>query len=498
MGYAERPVHPVPGPPVDTPAWVKDAVFYQIFPDRFARSPRTRHPPGLHFKPWGSSPQEQGYQGGDLRGIVDRLDYLRTLGVDALYLTPIFAAAANHRYHTYDYFQVDPLLGGNGALRELLDQAHRRQMRVVLDGVFNHTGRGFWAFHHILENSGDSPYIDWFHIEGWPLRAYHSDGQSPANYRAWCNLPMLPKLNTAHPAVQEFILEVARHWLEFGADGWRLDVPFEIDDAAFWRQFRRVVKTTNPEAYLVGEFWGPAQPWLQGDQFDGMMNYPLARLALCFFGAHTLRPDYHMPQLPFAPLTAPAFGQHIDALHDLYAWPIQQAQLNVLDSHDTARALWIVGEDKSALRLCVLFQMTMPGAPCIYYGDEIGLSSRTDPDCRAAFPWNREETWDRELLDFYCCAVALRRRYPVLRTGTFEALYAADEVYAFSRRRDGQEAVVVLNAAGHPVAVALPRGLLRSEAFVQVWPEQEDAVCPVGGTLPVTLPARAGRVLIGR
>lgn len=145
---------------IETPEWVKHAVFYQIFPDRFARSPRTRHPRGIRFKPWGSPPAEQGYQGGDLRGVVDKLDYLQALGVNALYLTPVFASASNHRYHTYDYFQVDPLLGGNEALRELIDQAHTRAMRIVLDGVFNHTGRGFWAFHHILEDGANSPYLE--------------------------------------------------------------------------------------------------------------------------------------------------------------------------------------------------------------------------------------------------------------------------------------------------------------------------------------------------
>ena len=170
---------------IQTPDWVKHAVFYQIFPDRFARSPRIQHPPGLNFKPWGSPPEEQGFQGGDLRGVTDRLDYLQDLGITALYLNPIFASASNHRYHTFDYYQVDPLLGGNAALRELLDEAHTRGMRVVLDGVFNHASRGFWAFHHILETGGNSPYIDWFVIEDWPLRPYTSDKNHPPNYQCW-------------------------------------------------------------------------------------------------------------------------------------------------------------------------------------------------------------------------------------------------------------------------------------------------------------------------
>src|SRR5688572_239476 len=267
---------------IRTPDWVKQAVFYQIFPDRFARSPRINHPPGLKFKKWGSHPKEQGFQGGDLLGVVDKLDYLRDLGVTALYLNPIFSSASNHRYHTFDYFQVDPLLGGNAALRELLDQAHLRNIKVVLDGVFNHASRGFWQFHHILETGGNSPYIDWFIIEKWPLNPYPKNAKEKTNYEAWWNMAALPKLNTKTPAVREFILDIVHYWLEFGIDGWRLDVPAEIDDDEFWRAFRIAVKTANPEAYIVGELWEEAHRWLAGDQFDATMNYMVAWSSMSF------------------------------------------------------------------------------------------------------------------------------------------------------------------------------------------------------------------------
>ncbi len=156
-------------------------------------------------------------------------------------------------------------------------------MRVVLDGVFNHTGRGFWAFHHIVENGADSPYVDWFTIDGYPLRPYSSDAKHPANYKSWWGLPSLPKLNTNNPGVRDHIMQVARHWLEFGADGWRLDVPGEIDDDSFWQEFRRTVKAANPDAYIVGEIWHEAQRWLQGDQFDAVMNYIFMWASLSFF-----------------------------------------------------------------------------------------------------------------------------------------------------------------------------------------------------------------------
>ncbi len=482
---------------IHTPEWVKHAVFYQIFPDRFARSPRTPHAQGLTFKPWGSPPAEQGYQGGDLHGIVDQLDYLQSLGVTAIYLNPIFASASNHRYHTFDYLQVDPLLGGNAALRELIDAAHARNIRIVLDGVFNHASRGFWPFHHLLENGGESPYLDWFTVYDWPLRPYHSDQQHPPNYKAWWNLPALPALNTNNPGVREYIFNVARHWIEFGIDGWRLDVPFEIDDDSFWQEFRRVVKTANPEAYICGEVWWEAQRWLQGDQFDAVMNYIFMNAALSFCGAQTLRPDYKRQHLSLTPLNAEAFAEEITHMHRLYDWEINHVQLNLLDSHDTARALWIMGADQSALRLCVLLQMTMPGAPCIYYGDEIGLCAGDDPACREAFPWQTPTAWNQELLTFYRQATALRHRCPALRVGTFAPLYAQGAVYGFSRNTEQQDALVFLNTASEPVNISVPFECAEPGDFAQAWPLNESQTFQMrDGHLDLTLPAREAVVLI--
>lgn len=482
---------------INTPDWVKQAIFYQIFPDRFARSPRTQHPRGIAFKPWGSPPEEQGYQGGDLPGIVDKLDYLQTLGITALYLNPIFSSASNHRYHTFDYFQVDPLLGGNEALRELLDAAHARGMRVILDGVFNHASRGFWPFHHILENGPNSPYLDWFIIHDWPLRPYTSDPGNPPNYAAWWGLPALPKLNTNNPGVRDYIFEVTRYWLEFGIDGWRLDVVTEIDDDDFWREFRQVVKATQPEAYIVGEIWSESRRWLQGDMFDAVMNYIITGPTLSFFGAESLRTDYKKKYIPLKPVEAQDFAEKIEAMLALYDWEINYAQLNMLDSHDMARALWIVGEDKSALRLAVLFLMTMPGAPCIYYGDEIGLSGADDPYCRAAFPWDQEERWDHELLDFYRRATALRQAHPVLRTGDFQHLLAADGAYAFARKLGRQEAIVIFNTNRGPLTldVDLAAAHLQGQIFDDAW-RKERVKVEQGQLYDLTIPPREARVLI--
>lgn len=454
---------------IRTPDWVKHTVFYQIFPDRFCRSERTPHPPGLKFKPWGSPPAEQGYQGGDLYGILEKLDYLQDLGVTAIYLNPVFSSASNHRYHTYDYFQVDPLLGGNAALRALLDEMHRRGMRLVLDGVFNHASRGFWQFHHVLENGGNSPYADWFTIRAYPLNPYDPTGTSPANYAAWNDLPALPKLNTDHPAVREFIYGVAEHWLRFGIDGWRLDVPEEIRTEGFWEEFRERVKAIREDAYLVGEIWESAPDWLQGSRFDALMNYPLSGASLGFFGARSLAQDYHKAEFSLIPLNAQRFSQRIDSILTAYPQEVNQVQLNLLDSHDTPRALWMLGEDTSALRLCVLFQMCMPGAPCIYYGDEIGMSGGDDPDCRGAFPWHLPHTWDTNLLAYYRKAVRLRAEHAVLRTGSYQTVLAVDNVFAFRRVLGEKEMLIVFNANVFEHMVTIPAVYSYDGPLQDVW-----------------------------
>ena len=476
-----------------TPDWVKHAVFYQIFPDRFARSGEVTHQEATQLKPWGTPPEEQGFQGGDLYGVVNRLDYLEDLGVTALYLNPIFASAANHRYHTYDYYEVDPLLGGNDALRALLDAAHARNMRVVLDGVFNHASRGFWPFHHVLENETDSPYVDWFNLRDWPLRPYDPDADASHNYAAWAGLPALPEFNTDNPDVRDFLLDVAEHWINFGIDGWRLDVPAEIETEGFWETFRDVVKTANPDAYLVGELWGRAPAWLDGDRFDGLMNYPFLDATLSFFGAGSLR-DYSKAHLAFEPIAATTFARNIEQVLHLYPWEATCAQLNLLDSHDMARALWILNGNLDALRQAVLFQMTMPGAPCIYYGDEVGLSAAGDPHCREAFPWD-EDNWNADLRSFYRTATTLRHRHEVLRTGRVETLWAQDRTVVFRRVLDDQTAIVAFNAGTRTARVTIDAPTLPDSPLSPVWPPSADTEAPLQDTAPtVRLPPHSARV----
>lgn len=493
-----------------TPDWVQDAVFYQIFPDRFAKSPR--NPSGnLSFEPWDSPPTVHGFKGGDLYGIAEKLDYLKDLGITALYLNPIFASASNHRYHTFDYYAVDPLLGGNDALRFLLDKAHRKNMRVILDGVFNHASRGFWQFHHVLECGDGSPYKDWFHFDperlsgkkhwgAYPgpseLKAlqHGEDSLTAIGYRGWWNLPALPKFNTNSPAAREFLLQVAERWIKFGADGWRLDVAAEIDDDAFWQEFRRRVRKINPEAYIVAEIWHESQRWLQGDQFDAIMNYDVTKPVIAFFGGKHLdlkvvhqQSNYHGIRHA---IDAHEFADRIDHNLGLYKRDITYSQLNLLDSHDTPRFLSCVSGNKESLKLAWLFMFTFPGAPCVYYGDEIGMDGQHDPDCRRSFPWE-ESKWDRALLGYVKELIALRKKNPALRRGDFKRLWSANGTYAFSRSLNGRTFVVAVNVSDLPQQVHVTHEAKRVPN--PVFGKASDIT--VNDRLRFTIPARSGVVL---
>lgn len=460
-----------------TPEWVKHAVFYQIFPDRFANGNPLNDPPNV--QPWGSPPTPYNFMGGDLQGILQKLDYLQELGVTAIYLNPIFQATSNHRYNTYDYYRIDPKLGTLNDFRTLLDEMHRRGMRLILDGVFNHCGRGFYAFHDVVENGSHSPYVGWFHIKKFPIHPY--EGRKKANYESWWGIRSLPKFNTDNPQVRQFLLEVARYWIEQGADGWRLDVPNEIDDDEFWREFRRIVKAANPEAYIVGEIWKDAKRWLQGDQFDAVMNYLLRDLCIDF--------------LAHSKIDAPAFARKIQRLLSRYPDEATYAQLNLLGSHDTPRWLTMCQEDVSRAALGYTLLFTLPGAPCIYYGDEIGMTGAADPHCRACFPWDTDR-WNQTLYQHVKAMIALRKSTPVWRTGGFTPLLAESHVFAYARYDATDIGIVCLNVGekGWQGVVSLRKRPLQhltqlQDAFSkQTYPIQNH-------TLALTLPPKSSLVL---
>ncbi|HEY5487146.1 MAG TPA: glycoside hydrolase family 13 protein [Candidatus Limnocylindrales bacterium] len=526
------------------PDWVRDAVFYQIFPDRFASSRRVPKPGPL--EPWDAPPTTYGFKGGDLLGIAEHLDELTELGITALYLNPVFASASNHRYHTFDYELVDPLLGGDAGLRELLDEAHTRGMRIILDGVFNHASRGFWPFHHVLENGAASPYRDWFYLDpevlagcrglvAYPGPAVPSGSNAAGaatpgtpprlGYQAWWDLPALPKLNHSNPAVREYLMAVAERWMRFGIDGWRLDVPDEIGEPGFWEEFRRRVLAVNPDAYLVGELWNPAPEWLAGDRFDATMNYPLTEAILSFVGAGRLDGELvartHEYGRMVRPIDGPEFGRQLERVMALYPEAVTSVLLNLLDSHDTPRFLSLASGDKSALRLAMLVVMSLPGAPCIYYGDEVGMEGRADPDCRRSYPWDPVRQ-DLALRAFVAGLTGLRKAEPALRRGHFRLLAAEGRSVAYAMfgeegegsgagrpsaggrpfdRPIGRSVVVAINAGDQPTRIGIHVPELAGCLAEQLsWPGRgwSSAFAPrmlQGETVEVELGAREGIVI---
>jgi glycosidase len=477
---------------ITTPEWVKHAVFYQIFPDRFAKSDAVPKPSNL--EPWDSKPTNYGFKGGDLLGVVEKLDYLQDLGITAIYFTPIFQSTANHRYHTHDYYTIDPILGGNTAFKALLDAAHARNIKVVIDGVFNHASRGFYQFNHALENGAASPYLDWFHIHGFPLHAY----EGKPNYSAWWGIPALPKLNTDTPAVREFIFDVAEYWIKFGADGWRLDVPGEIDDDSFWQAFRRRVKAINPDAYIVGEIWHEAQRWLRGDQFDAVMNYQFTKACVGFFAGEKMD-RFLVEGVGYAPvptLDASGFAYALNSTLGHYDKAINDVQLNLLDSHDTARYLSIVKNDLSALKLATLVQMTYPGAPSIYYGDEIGMNGGKDPDCRKAFPWDEDE-WNADVRNYFKKLITLRHAHRALRDGGFRVLFAEGKSVAYLRELGDAKFIVAINSGTVAQTINIvTRDVIQDGTTFRTAIGKKGRYATLGGVLSnVAIPRRDGVVL---
>jgi neopullulanase len=459
-------------PDAITPDWVKDAIFYQIFPDRFAKSTQVEKPHNLET--WDTPPTTFGFKGGDLLGVVEHLDYLSDLGINAIYFNPIFQSASNHRYHTQDYFQVDPILGGTTAFQTILDAAHQRGIRVILDGVFNHASRGFYQFTHALENGAASPYRDWFNLHSFPVRAY----DDKPNYDAWWNLSALPKFNHQNPQVREFLFRVAEHWVRAGIDGWRLDVPGEIDDDEFWREFRHRVKNINPDAYIVGEIWQRGDRWLRGDQFDAVMNYQVARLCLGFFANDASIDRTLTHEHSYGNIHALDAVDFTRALADMLTWyprEITYAQLNLLDSHDTARFVTITRGDTTALKLALLTMFCYVGAPMLYYGDEIALEGRRDPDCRRAMIWDPSKR-GKEMLAYTKRLTALRQKYVALRRGELTPLYANNEEFAFARHQpDAPTVIVAVNAGREPVTLDLrvDRLLPDGARLVEEWTDKE-------------------------
>jgi glycosidase len=459
------------------PDWVKDAVFYQIFPERFANGNPANDPPGT--EPWGGEPKSRNYFGGDLQGIIDHLDYIASLGINTLYLNPIFESNSNHKYHAKDYLKIDPHFGDERTFKKLVDECHARGIRIILDGVFNHTGVEFFAFEDIKKNGANSQYLGWFNIYSLPIGP-----PSKPNYECWWGYGDLPKLMTHNPEVRDHLFQVTRHWMEFDIDGWRLDVPNEIPHQ-FWIEWRKLVKSINPGAYIVGEVWSDATPWLKGDQFDAVMNYRFRGACLDFFVRNKT--------------TVSQFDSVFTKARSDYPPDVNFVLQNLLGSHDTERLLTLCKGDTSTMKLATLFQMTYVGAPMVYYGDEVGMQGGKDPGCRGTMVWN-EKKQDRDLLRSFKDAIQLRNEHVALRRGQCETLLAdnSKSLYAFVRRHVNEIAVVVLNNSTTPQRVSVSLSdVEKNRIWKRVWPVQRAGEKAVEPSVNTTLPPKSGIVYIG-
>ncbi len=398
---------------VTAPDWAKGVVYYQIFPERFCDGGRKEKT--VDFESWGSRPTRENYMGGNLEGIRTKIPYLKELGVECLYLNPVFAGDFNHKYATTDYFRIDPLFGTNEEFREFVRQCHEQNIRVVLDGVFNHTGVHFPYFQDILEKQEESAYKNWFLIEKYPAAVTDAD----AAYECVGAYPYMPKLNTADVEVREYIIKIMDHWLgEYQIDGWRLDVADEVDSTV-WEMARLVLKEKYPACILIGETWGYGGRMLRGDQLDSVMNYLFRDAVWDYFGKKSI--------------SAETFDSRINKIVAGYKSETCHLLYNLIDSHDTERFLYICGGSLEILKLAAAFQMFFIGSPAVYYGDEVGITGQNDPDCRKCMIW--DEQADQELLQWYKKLIFLRKTHVCIRKGRYRTILADDQndTFAFCR-----------------------------------------------------------------
>lgn len=404
----------------EVPEWAANKVVYQIFPSRYAASQP------VDKELWYKAPITfTDNLHGDIRGIIDHLDYIRDLGIDVMYLTPIFKSDSCHKYDTIDYYQIDPSFGTAEDLRELVQKAHQYGMKVVLDAVFNHTGRDFFAFKDIIENKEKSKYLDWYFIDKFPLDT--EPGQAP-NFKCFGYYGGMPKLNLKNPEVEKYVTDVACYWLkECDIDGWRMDVGDEISHY-FWKHFRRAVKAVKKDALIIGEIWHYAGDFLEGDEWDTVMNYPF------YLNLIDLLADEK--------IDVSRFIQNLGYMKGRLNKKCYPLMWNLIDSHDTARFLHLCN-NKQKQHLAAAFQLLMPGMPMIYYGDELAMPGANDPDCRRGMYWD-EEYRDNEMLEWYKRLIQVRRTHACIVEGELAETITRDEDGTIVLIRKNTEETVAL------------------------------------------------------
>lgn len=433
---------------IQTPQWVGDTRWYQIFPERFRKGNDTLSKGEL--KEWQSGPvTNEEHYGGDLKGITEKLPYIRDLGFNGLYLTPIFEAESTHKYDTKDYRKIDPAFGTLEDFKELTEKAHQLGIRVMLDGVFNHSGVLFAPWQDVLKKGPESEFFDWFMINQWPFDwsvPSTRDGKYYSFSFAW----QMPKLNTNNPAVVEYFTEVCEYWMEQGVDGLRLDVAHEVAHS-FLKKLRIRLKQKNPQFYILGEIWQDSIKWLRGDELDAVMNYPFRFTVMRFWDKKEM--------------TNQEFARAIQECSNLYPLQVSRCAFNLLDSHDTQR-LYSMHQDLDIFYQQLLLLYTMPGCTCSFYGTEIAMEGENDPDCRRCMPWERIETGEfQETIESFRRIVKFREKEPLTRADGIRFLVQENlpkRVLCYQRfhQFDGTEDASVLevwiNASDQ--SISLPEG----------------------------------------
>ena len=431
----------------EVPQWAANKVVYQIFPSRFA----TTQP--VDKKLWYKAPiTPMDDLHGNLRGIIEHLDYIKDLGIDVVYLTPIFKSNSCHKYDTIDYYQVDPSFGTTEDLKELVQKSHERGMKVVLDAVYNHTGREFFAFQDILEKGEKSKYLDWYFIDELPPRGEW--GEIP-NFKCFGYYGGMPKLNLKNPEVEKYITDVACYWIkECDIDGWRLDVGDEISHF-FWKNFRKAIKAVKKDMLIIGEIWHYAGDFLEGDEWDTVMNYPF------YLNLIDLLADEK--------INVSQFVQNLGYLKGRLNKKCYPLMWNLIDSHDTARFLHLCHDNKKKQHLAAAFQLLLPGMPMVYYGDEYAMPGANDPDCRRGMYWD-EEYQDKEMYNWYKKLMQVRKTHACIVEGEMiETIANDDEDTIVMIRKNGEETIAMLfncgNSAKEFNEYAEKHNLLTDSAF---------------------------------
>jgi glycosidase len=428
------------------PDWAANKVIYQIFPSRFASSQDV--PEELWYKVPADARTDLH---GDLRGVISRLPYIRDLGVDVIYMTPIFHSRSSHKYDTIDYYAIDPGFGSEQDLIELVDKAHAMGMKVVLDAVFNHTSVEFFAFRDVREKGEESRYRHWYYLNGKPN---WNGGFIKPNYKCFGYFGGMPRVNLQNPETADYFTNVALYWMrKTHIDGWRLDVADEIAQT-FWQKFRTAIKREFPGALIVGEVWHYAGDFLQGDTWDSVMNYPFNNAVVDFVANQDLKASEFLDELGFLR------GNYHNAVHPVL-W-------NLIGSHDTPRFLHRCGEDKRRMRLAAALQLLLPGMPMIYYGDEAGMTGGPDPDCRRGMAWDSRYR-DEAMTDWYRRLIRVRKENPCILEG--ELSQQADDasgIITMVRNVPGKTLVLLFHGKDGDVGLPLyrnKRNLLTDQPF---------------------------------